>query len=99
MGRFPQPWSTLLPEPCFLAFCEPAENKPCRAGTFWLPWGPDAACGCRELGKAVSTVSADQVRAVELRDFGEALQSIRPSVNQEQLHRFDQWTQEYGTHS
>ncbi|KAK9904124.1 hypothetical protein WJX75_005080 [Coccomyxa subellipsoidea] len=53
----------------------------------------------RELGKAVSTVSADQVRAVELRDFGEALQSIRPSVNQEQLHRFDQWTQEYGTHS
>ncbi|EIE22784.1 AAA-domain-containing protein [Coccomyxa subellipsoidea C-169] len=53
----------------------------------------------RELGQAVTTVSADQVRHMELRDFGEALQSIRPSVNQEQLHRFDQWTQEYGTHS
>ncbi len=54
---------------------------------------------CRELGHAVNTVSADQVRRMELRDFQVALQSIRPSVNQEQLQQFEKWTQQYGTYS
>ncbi|BDA45630.1 Fidgetin-like protein 1 [Coccomyxa sp. Obi] len=53
----------------------------------------------RELGQAVNTVSADQVRRMELRDFQVALQSIRPSVNQEQLQQFEKWTQQYGTYS
>ncbi len=76
-------------------------NEKSRRGLLGLQcsWGLIAGYLCRELGQAVTTVSADQVRHMELRDFGEALQSIRPSVNQEQLHRFDQWTQEYGTHS
>lgn len=54
------------------------------------------ACG-RELGPALSTVSADQVRPIQLRDFDVALQTIRPSVGPEQLAVFEEWTRTYGS--
>ncbi len=51
----------------------------------------------RELGAAVSTVSADQVRPIQARDFEVALQAIRPSVGPEQLAAFEEWTRLYGS--
>ena len=59
-------------------------------------------CGtmqCRELGQAVNTVPANKVRPIYVGDFGAALQSIRPSVSQEQLAKYEQWTRQFGTHS
>ena len=54
---------------------------------------------CRQLGQAVNTVSADKVRPINVDDFGEAMQSIRPSVNREQLAAYEAWTRNFGTHS
>ncbi|KAL0038900.1 hypothetical protein WJX77_001190 [Trebouxia sp. C0004] len=51
----------------------------------------------RELGPAISTVSADTIRPLELRDFVDAARRSKPSVNQQQLGIFEQWTQEFGT--
>ena len=53
--------------------------------------------GCRELGPAISTVPADRIRPIELRDFTEAARRARPSVNRQQLGVFEQWTREFGT--
>ena len=53
--------------------------------------------GCRELGPAISTVPADKIRPIELRDFTEAARRARPSVNKQQLSMFEQWTREFGT--
>ena len=47
----------------------------------------------------MNTVSADKVRPINVDDFGEALQSIRPSVNREQLAAYEAWTRNFGTHS
>ena len=52
---------------------------------------------CRELGSAISTVSADKIRPLELRDFTDAARRSKPSVNRQQLGVFEQWTQEFGT--
>lgn len=54
---------------------------------------------CRELGPKVSTVSADRVRPLELRDLRAALASIRPSVAPQQLQAYADWTSQYGTHA
>lgn len=51
----------------------------------------------RELGSAISTVSADKIRPLELRDFADAARRSKPSVNRQQLGIFEQWTQEFGT--
>lgn len=53
--------------------------------------------GCRELGAAISTVPADRIRAIEVRDFTEAARRARPSVSRQQLGVFEQWTREFGT--
>ena len=52
---------------------------------------------CRELGPAISTVPAGRVRPLTITDFGQALQVIKPSVNQGQLAAFEQWTRDFGT--
>ncbi len=54
-------------------------------------------CNHRELGPAISTVSADRVRPLTIMDFDQALQAIKPSVNQSQLAAFEKWTQDFGT--
>ncbi|KAK9839964.1 hypothetical protein WJX74_001183 [Apatococcus lobatus] len=67
--------------------------------------GSDLAALCREaawvplreLGPAISTVPADRVRPLTIADFGQALQAIKPSVNQGQLAAFEQWTRDFGT--
>lgn len=51
----------------------------------------------RELGSAISTVAADKIRPIELRDFVDATRRSKPSVNRQQLGIFEQWTQEFGT--
>ncbi|KAA6428494.1 MAG: spastin-like [Trebouxia sp. A1-2] len=51
----------------------------------------------RELGPAITTVSADRIRPLELRDFVDAARKSKPSVNRQQLGIFQQWTQEFGT--
>jgi len=60
-------------------------------------WRAEGAARGRELGAAVSTVSADQVRPIQARDFEVALQAIRPSVGPEQLSAFEEWTRLYGS--
>lgn len=58
----------------------------------------EAALGpVRELGAAIASVKLDRIRPVNLNDFAEALQIIRPSLNKEQLQAFDAFTREYGT--
>eukprot|EP00878_Enallax_costatus_P033921 GHUV01037505.1.p1 GENE.GHUV01037505.1~~GHUV01037505.1.p1 ORF type:complete len:459 (+),score=132.43 GHUV01037505.1:367-1743(+) len=57
----------------------------------------EAALGpVRELGPAIANVKLDKIRPVKLLDFAEALQVIRPSLNQEQLKSFEAFTREFG---
>ena len=49
------------------------------------------------LGSAISTVAADRIRPIELKDFVEAARRARPSVNRQQLSVFEQWTRDFGT--
>lgn len=51
----------------------------------------------RELGAAVASVRADRIRPIALRDFSDALQAIRPSLNKEQLKAFEDFTRSFGT--
>lgn len=67
--------------------------------------GSDMAALCREaamepireLGPAVASVSVDRIRAINLQDFGKALQVIKPSVNLAQVKGFLEFTRDYGT--
>lgn len=57
----------------------------------------EAALGpVRELGPAVASVKVDRIRPLQLRDFADALQVIRPSLSREQLKTFEEFTREYG---
>lgn len=51
----------------------------------------------RELGSSVYTVPLDEVRAVDLNDFLEAMKTIRPSVAEESLIAYEKWNQEFGS--
>jgi SpoVK/Ycf46/Vps4 family AAA+-type ATPase len=67
--------------------------------------GSDMAALCREaamgpirdLGPAVASVALDKIRAINLHDFVQALQVIKPSVNLAQLESFQAFTRDYGT--
>jgi hypothetical protein len=54
---------------------------------------------CRELGSRVADVHANKIRPMRLEDFQAALTSIRPSVSQNQMKGFEDWTREYGTNA
>lgn len=54
-------------------------------------------CTCRELGAAISTIAADKIRPIQLKDFRLALKQSKPSVNRSQIAGFERWTQEFGT--
>ena len=57
----------------------------------------DRICECRELGPAISTIAAEKIRPIQLRDFVYALKQSKPSVNRKQLDSFERWTEEFGT--
>ena len=50
----------------------------------------------RNLGEALLFTPRDQIRAIQFKDFEKSLESIRPSVNQKGLERFDEWAKEFG---
>ncbi|KAK9838272.1 hypothetical protein WJX81_001606 [Elliptochloris bilobata] len=100
-GRRELLWHVLAGQPARLSRAD-VEALVGRTGGYS---GSDLAALCREaamvplreLGPALSTVSADQVRPIQLRDFEAALQTIRPSVGPEQLAAFEDWTRAYGS--
>jgi len=51
----------------------------------------------RELKPSeIESMPADQIRALSLRDFKESLKTIRPSVSQNYLTKFNDWNKTYG---
>ncbi|CRG87744.1 Protein SAP1 [Talaromyces islandicus] len=57
----------------------------------------DAAMGpLRNLGEALLHTPMDQIRAIRFEDFEASLFTIRPSVGQEGLKRYEDWAREYG---
>lgn len=57
----------------------------------------DAAMGpLRNLGEALLHTPMDQIRPIRFEDFEASLFTIRPSVGQEGLKRYEDWAREYG---
>lgn len=57
----------------------------------------DAAMGpLRELGDKLLSMSVDDIRPLELKDFERSLIAIRASVSKEGLKRFEDWAEKYG---
>jgi SpoVK/Ycf46/Vps4 family AAA+-type ATPase len=57
----------------------------------------DAAMGpLRNLGEALLHTPMDQIRAIRFEDFEASLFTIRPSVGQDGLKRYEDWAREYG---
>jgi hypothetical protein len=54
---------------------------------------------CRELGSRVTDVPAHKIRPMRISDFQAAMNSIRPSVSQNQMRGFEEWTREYGSNA
>ncbi|TPX41627.1 hypothetical protein SeLEV6574_g05997 [Synchytrium endobioticum] len=50
----------------------------------------------RSLGEKIVSTPADQIRPMLAKDFGEAIQVIRPSVSRESLAKLESWNREYG---
>lgn len=69
--------------------------------------GSDLAALCREaamqpireLGSRVTDVPAHKIRPMRISDFQAAMNSIRPSVSQNQMRGFEEWTREYGSNA
>ena len=51
----------------------------------------------RELGDKLMHVDFNNIRHVEKRDFITAMESVKKSVSQDSLARFDEWAREYGS--
>jgi spastin len=51
----------------------------------------------RELGGRVNTIKRNEVRQLRYSDFKIALNDIRPSVSRDQLQKFEQWNQQFGS--
>lgn len=57
----------------------------------------DAAMGpLRNLGEALLYTPRDQIRPIQVDDFGRSLDSIRPSVGRKGLEQFEAWANEFG---
>lgn len=57
----------------------------------------DAAMGpLRNLGEALLHTPMDQIRAIRFEDFEASLFTIRPSVGQDGLKKYEDWAREYG---
>ncbi|GME94419.1 unnamed protein product [[Candida] boidinii] len=58
----------------------------------------DAAMGpLRELGEKLLLTSKSEIRPVELKDFINSLNYIRPSVSKESLKEFENWAKIFGS--
>ncbi|KAJ5934949.1 hypothetical protein N7466_004496 [Penicillium verhagenii] len=57
----------------------------------------DAAMGpLRNLGEALLHTPMDQIRPIKFQDFESSLFSIRPSVSQDGLRKYEDWAKEFG---
>ncbi|KAJ5662424.1 uncharacterized protein N7477_010040 [Penicillium maclennaniae] len=57
----------------------------------------DAAMGpLRNLGEALLHTPMDQIRPINFEDFEASLYSIRPSVSQDGLRKYEEWAKEFG---
>jgi SpoVK/Ycf46/Vps4 family AAA+-type ATPase len=57
----------------------------------------DAAMGpLRSLGEKLLSMTMDQIRPIQYRDFEASLQTIRPSVSKQGLKEFEDWAAQYG---
>ncbi|EAT78055.1 hypothetical protein HBI56_198510 [Parastagonospora nodorum] len=57
----------------------------------------DAAMGpLRSLGEKLLSMTMDQIRPIQFKDFQASLQTIRPSVSKEGLKQFEDWSREFG---
>lgn len=58
----------------------------------------DAAMGpLRQLGDKLLLTKREDIRAIQLVDFENSLNYIRPSVSKEGLKQFEEWASEYGS--
>lgn len=44
----------------------------------------------------IATITADQVRPIQYRDFQDALQTVRPSVSSKDLELYEEWNKTFG---
>ncbi|XP_010774242.1 fidgetin-like protein 1 [Notothenia coriiceps] len=44
----------------------------------------------------ITTITADQVRPIQYRDFQDALQTVRPSVSSKDLELYEEWNKTFG---
>ncbi|KAL5121037.1 hypothetical protein ACEQ8H_000886 [Pleosporales sp. CAS-2024a] len=57
----------------------------------------DAAMGpLRSLGEKLLSMTMDQIRPIQFKDFQASLQTIRPSVSRDGLKQFEDWSREFG---
>lgn len=47
--------------------------------------------------KDIKSIQADQLRAIQLRDFELAFQQVRASVSQKDLKFYEEWDAEFGS--
>ncbi|CCE62284.1 hypothetical protein TPHA_0C01280 [Tetrapisispora phaffii CBS 4417] len=58
----------------------------------------DAAMGpLRELGEKLLDTPRDRIRAITIKDFTASLEYIKPSVSQEGLQRYAEWSTKFGS--
>lgn len=51
----------------------------------------------RNLGDALLTTSAEMIPPISLNHFKASLRTIRPSVSQEGIHRYEEWNKQFGS--
>ncbi len=51
----------------------------------------------RELGDAITSVKANSIRSIQLSDFGQALNVIKPSSGRDTMQAFEEFTRKFGT--
>lgn len=57
----------------------------------------DAAMGpLRSLGESLLTMTMDEIRPIQFKDFQASLRTIRPSVSKQGLQDFENWAREFG---
>lgn len=58
----------------------------------------DAAMGpLRELGDQLLEIGRDNIRPIDLRDFENSLQYIKPSVSKDGLREYEDWAKQFGS--
>lgn len=58
----------------------------------------DAAMGpLRELGDKLLETTRESIRPLEVKDFKNSLEYIKPSVSQEGLEKYEEWAAKFGS--